>query len=170
MTDLEFNDIIAFFLEALLEKGELIFMEQIPGHEDGTDMIYQLTGNLYGLPQGPRHAQQLLKRVMKSQGFKELASDMSTYINKNEKDERRAIAVIHVDDAVCAGPAKSISTARKALESRFKLVTTKEPEFMLGMQVIRSRKHRWLKIHQLDYVKKMLKKWNIQRTILLASS
>ena len=35
--DLELNDIVGFFLEALLEKGEKIFMEQIPGHDDALE-------------------------------------------------------------------------------------------------------------------------------------
>ena len=161
--DLELNDIVGFFLEALLEKGEKIFMEQIPGHDDGTGRILQLIGNLYGLPQGPHHAQQLLRKVMRSKGFKQLASDVSTFISLDKDGQRKAIACIHVDDAVCTGPSPTMSETRTALESRFKLVTTKEPKLILGIQVLRSRKHRWMKLHQRDYVLKFLEKWQMDQ-------
>ena len=159
--DLELNDIVGFFLQAMLEKGEKVFMYQIPHRDDGTGRILQLIGNLYGLPQAPYHAQRLLKLVLKSKNFKELASDISAYIKLADSGERQVIASIHVDDAVCGGPPSTINLAREALMSRFRLVTTPNPTVVLGIQVERVRKLRWMKLHQRDFIIKLLSKWRM---------
>ncbi len=45
---------------------------------------------------------------------------------------------------------------RSSLKKAFKITTDLAPKLVIGVQIERSRPHRWLKLHQYGYVMKLL--------------
>jgi len=164
--DLELTliDVCTFFLYGDLE--EIIHMEQVVGFEvEGKeDWVWLLLKSLYGLPQAPLCAQKKLKHNLTSDGkFKATTADDCVYtlIKQGKNDKAEAVLGAHVDDIPTVGNKEGTQRLIKQLKKDFAIKVTEEPNVIMGVQIQRNRKHKWLKIHQEDYVNKILKKWKM---------
>ena len=67
-----------------------------------------------------------------------------------------AITSVHVDDALTVGTDAGLAKVTKSMEKVFEIKTKRDPTLVIGVQIERSRPHRWLKIHQEGFVLKLL--------------
>ena len=68
----------------------------------------------------------------------------------------------HVDDMLATGTDSGIAKMGAALGRHFTIKTMKDPKVITGVQMVRSRKHRWTKIHQEGYILKLLKSYKME--------
>jgi hypothetical protein len=111
---------------------------------------------LYGLKQAPRVWYKTLASFLSTLGFTPLDADSSVFCRDG------TILAIYVDDLLIAGASKSDITALKdKLKERFKMSDLGACHFYLGMEVIRDRPRRTLRLSQEAYLRKALEDHNM---------
>jgi hypothetical protein len=113
------DDAPSAFLNPALK--ETVYMQQIPGYEDGSTKVCLLNKTLYGLKQSPREWNEVVDSFMKLQGFTQLQSDSCIY-TKGEGEEMLIVAV-YVDDILTCGNknGKALTAFRTSLHARFNM-------------------------------------------------
>lgn len=116
----------------------------------------RLNKALYGLKQSPRVWYNTLATFLASIGFSPLDADSSVFIKDG------IILAIYVDDLLIAGESKlDIDTVKAALSKRFKMSDLGPCHFYLGMEVIRDRPRRTLRLSQEAYLYKVLQDFDM---------
>ena len=110
--EIEQMDVKTAFLYGYID--EEIYMEQAPGHSDGTTRVCRLNKGLYGLKQAPRIWYNTLSSFLQSFGYKPLNSDSGIF----SKDD--TFVAVYVDDLLIVGPSKTeIQALKSHLNARF---------------------------------------------------
>ncbi len=154
--DCEQMDVITAFLNALLK--EIIYVEQPKGYEEG-NMVCLLLRALYGLKQSPREWYFTLRDFLVSIGFKHTESDHSLFVNETT----RLIVSVYVDDIQIYGPrgSKHIIKLKQDLHKRFAMTDLGPCSYYLGMEIVRDRLNRTVRITQTTYLKKILSRFGM---------
>ena len=131
-------------------------------YKSGADqMVLKLEKSLYGLPQAPRNWYILLHSYLIEQGFVQCPSDPCLY--SLDKDGKRAILAIYVDDALIASPdAHWISDFKQSLHSRFGIKDQGETSWLLGVAVNRDRQAGTISLSQESYIKELAARYGLQ--------
>ena len=117
----------------------------------GVSRTAKLRKALYGLKQSPRVWYNTLATFLASLDFKPLDADSSVFCRDG------TIIAIYVDDLLLAGASKAdIDRIKAALSERFKMSDLGACHFYLGMEVIRDRPRRTLRLSQKAYIEKVL--------------
>jgi len=117
----------------------------------GVSGTAKLKKALYGLKQAPRVWYNTLAAFLAEQGFYPLDADASVFCRDG------TIIAIYVDDLLIAGASKSdIQALKDSLSVRFKMSDLGPCHFYLGMEVIRDRPRRTLRLSQEAYLRKVL--------------
>ena len=76
-----------------------------------------------------------------------------------------AFLVLYVDDIILAS---NCTSKRQEITARlyevFKMRSLEEPKMFLGMQIIRDRENKIMKIQQSEYAEKILKRFNMHES------
>jgi hypothetical protein len=111
----------------------------------------KLNKALYGLKQSPRVWYNTLAAFLAQQGFRPLGADSSVFCREN------TIVAIYVDDLLITGSSMaSITTLKESLSKQFHMSDLGPCYFYLGMEVIRDRPRRTLRLSQEAYLRKVL--------------
>ena len=130
---------------------EEIFVEQPTELGDGSDRVCRLNKALYGLKQSPRIWYNTLSNFLDTLGFKALDSDTGVFTKDG------TFIAIYVDDLLIAGPnLDDIEKLKQSLSNRFQMSDMGECSFYLGMEIIRDRKKRVIRLSQRAYLHKIL--------------
>ena len=161
--DLELHqmDVKTAFLNGDLE--EEVYMKQPDGFvvSGSENKVCKLKKSLYGLKQAPRAWNNKIDGFLKSLGFKQSNEDFGIYI-RNQNGEIFIISV-YVDDLILASNSmKSMNEIKQQLSSTFEMSDLGELEYCLGVQVIRDRKAKTIKLSQEKYINEVLQKFNMQ--------
>jgi hypothetical protein len=106
---------------------------------------------LYGLKQSPRVWYNTLASFLADQGFKPLDADSSVFCRDG------TIIAIYVDDLLIDGASMAnIKSLKACLSERFKMSDLGACHFYLGIEVIRDRPRRILRLSQEAYLQKVL--------------
>jgi len=98
---------------------------------------------------------------LKEYGFKPCSVDTCLYIF-DHNNCMLLLLLWWVDDLIVTGnDAKGIQAFRDAISIRFEMKDLGNLEWILGMQVIRDRKHRTLEINQTGYINLILKRFGM---------
>ncbi|CAI7907603.1 unnamed protein product [Closterium sp. NIES-54] len=152
-------DISTAFLNGILEED--VYMTQPPGYEDGTGRVCKLKKSIYGLKQAPRCWYQKLAAVLEEMGFRTSSCDESLFL-KGE-GEKLVLFLVYVDDILLfSSSMKEIQKVQQQLMKNFKCKTLGEVKYDLGMHVERDLDHRWLKLHQENFIKELGEKCGIE--------
>lgn len=117
----------------------------------GVSGMAKLRKALYGLKQSPRVWYNTLATFLASLDFKPLDADSSVFCRDG------TIIAIYVDDLLIAGASKpDIDKIKASLSERFKMSDLGACHFYLGMEVIRDRPRRTLRLSQKAYIEKVL--------------
>jgi len=156
--EIEMMDVKGAYLNSILD--EEIYMAQPDHFNDGTGRVLKLVRAIYGLKQAGRVWHQKLCHVLANLGFSRSAADECVYIKKSR--DSILIITIYVDDLGLFTTSKEEMVQLKGeLKSYFTMTDLGEMKKILGIQVIRDRKARTLKITQGAYIDKILARFNM---------
>ena len=158
-------DVPTAFLNAELKED--IFMEQPEGFSNGDkNYVWKLKKSLYGTKQAGLNWNINFDKTLRSTGLHRLKSDNCVYV-KQSRTGNFIIVLIWVDDAI---PCYHISDESEwleiklVLEKKYNIKEITDDVHILGMRIIRDRQNRTLKLDQLDYIRKMLKEFNMNNS------
>lgn len=165
-------DIKTAFLNGDLE--ETIYMQQPPGYEEGRPgVVCRLHKALYGLRQAPRAWHLKLKDVLEELGYKASDADPGLYVQINK--EHNVYVLVYVDDIlVIAKDQTTANQVKTALMSVFDTRDLGDATYFLGMELVRNRKERTLKIVQRRMIEELVNKYGLKdakiKTVPMSSS
>ncbi|GJY73682.1 retrotransposon protein, putative, ty1-copia subclass [Tanacetum coccineum] len=156
--ELEQLDVKMAFLHGNLE--EVIYMRQPPGYEKG-NKVCLLKKSLYGLKQSPRQWYRRFDEYMLSNGFKRSFYDNCVYY-RSYAPGKYIYLLLYVDDMLIACKSKAeIGSTNSFLKKEFDMKELGEAKKILGMEIIRDRSHKILRVSQSGYVSKILNNFRI---------
>ena len=145
-----------------LRGSELLGQNLPPG------FINYVIGSLYGHPAAAFRANEKLRASPTRGGlFKQSKYDSCLYCLVHRKD--KFWLPVHVDDMPCAGSPGGLAITVARLREDFEITLQENPAVILGVQVERNRAKRMANLHQGDYVRKLLKKYDNWRTATRAT-
>ncbi|KAH9725713.1 hypothetical protein KPL70_007982 [Citrus sinensis] len=159
---LEQLDVKTAFLHGELE--EEIYMLQPEGFAEigKENLVCKLNKSLYGFKQAPRCWYKRLDSFIMSLGYNRLSSDHCAYYKRFE-DNDFIILLLYVDDMLIAGPNKDrIQELKAQLAREFEMKDLGPANKILGMQIHRDRNNRKIWLSQKNYLKKILRRFNMQ--------
>ncbi|GJU80579.1 retrotransposon protein, putative, ty1-copia subclass [Tanacetum coccineum] len=156
--ELEQLDVKTTFLHGNLE--EVIYMRQPPGYEQG-NKVCLLKKSLYGLKQSPRQWYRRFDEYMLSNGFKRSSYDSCVYYRSYAPGEYIYL-LLYVDDMLIACKSKAeIGSTKSLLKKEFDMKELGEAKKILGMEIVRDRSRKILRVSQSGYVSKILNNFRI---------
>ncbi|GJT93061.1 retrotransposon protein, putative, ty1-copia subclass [Tanacetum coccineum] len=156
--ELEQLDVKTAFLHGNLE--EVIYMRQPPGYEQG-NKVCLLKKSLYGLKLPPRQWYRRFDEYMLSNGFKHSSYDSCVYYRSYAPGEYIYL-LLYVDDMLIACKSKAeIGSTKTLLKREFDMKELGEAKKILGMEIIRDRSRKILRVSQSGYVSKILNNFRI---------
>ena len=159
---LEQLDVKTAFLHGELE--EEIYMLQPEGFaETGKEnLVCRLNKSLYGLKQAPRCWYKRFDSFIISLGYNRLSSDHCTYFKRFDGGDF-IILLLYVDDMLVAGPNKDrVQELKAQLAREFDMKDLGSANKILGMQIHRDRDNRKIWLSQKNYLRKILRRFNMQ--------
>ncbi|GAA5979679.1 hypothetical protein JCM11641_004052 [Rhodosporidiobolus odoratus] len=149
-------DISNAYLLGILDQE--IYIRQPPGFTDASrpSAVRRLRKALYGLRQGGREWQKVLRNALESLGFRRSDADHGLYVRK--KDGKTAIIPTHVDDGLLIGNDDLdtiLDALSEKLEGKLKKVDT---GLFLGMRV-RRLDNGAVELDQSHYAKSVLERF-----------
>ncbi|GJV17432.1 retrotransposon protein, putative, ty1-copia subclass [Tanacetum coccineum] len=155
---LEQLDVKTTFLHGNLE--EVIYMKQPPGYEQA-NKVCLLKKSLYGLKKSPRQWYRRFDEYMLSNGFKRSSYDSCVYYRSYAPGEYIYL-LLYVDDMLISCKSKAeIGSTKSLLKKEFDMKELGEAKKILGMEIIRDRSHKILRVSQSGYVSKILNNFRI---------
>ena len=148
--------------------SEEVYVKQPPGFEDLKHpyYIFKLKNSLYGLKQAPITWYERLGNFLLEKGFQRGHVD-TTLIRKTLKKDI-LIVQIYVDDIIFGSTNAALSKEfSKTMQAEFKMSIMGELKFFLGIQINRCKDGVYA--HQSKYKKELLKKFNFEDCILMAT-
>jgi hypothetical protein len=151
--EIEQMDVKTAFLYGAVEEDVWITLPTGCGVDGGTA---KLNKALYGLKQSPRVWYNTLANFLATLGFQPLDADASVFVKDG------TIVAIYVDDLLIAGASKpNIADLKAALSANFKMSDLGACHFYLGMEIIRDRPNRELRLAQTAYIRKVLREFGM---------
>jgi hypothetical protein len=145
------------------ELKEQIYMKQIPGYEDGSDLALLFQDTLYGLQQSGCVWNEKLNKAFIQLGFTQLFSDECVYI----RHIRNHVVIIgvHVDDMlVLASDDKAMAEFRREFCQKFDISDLGEHKQIVGFEVQRDLKKGTIHLTQTQYVGKILDRFGMSKS------
>ncbi|KAJ9528245.1 hypothetical protein QJQ45_014226 [Haematococcus lacustris] len=146
------------FLNGKLEPGEVIYVQQPEGFEEGsTNTVCRLQKALYGLRQAPRAWHARLCEELLSMGFK--ASEADPALFTLQLSTGMVYLLVYVDDCLLCtqqGDTAGLTYVKKQLSSAFKLKDLGEARWFLGMQLTRDRAEGTIKLDQHKFIQDLV--------------
>ncbi|KAJ9528398.1 hypothetical protein QJQ45_020321 [Haematococcus lacustris] len=146
------------FLNGQLQPGEVIYVQQPEGFEEGSiNTVCRLQKALYGLRQAPRAWHARLSEELLSMGFK--ASEADPALFTLQLSTGMVYLLVYVDDCLLCtqqGDTAGLAYVKKQLSSAFKLKDLGEARWFLGMQLTRDRAEGTIKLDQHKFVQELV--------------
>ncbi len=155
--DLELRqfDVKTAFLNGDLE--EEIYMIPPEGVNVEPGKVCRLVKSLYGLRQAPRAWHIKLKQQLTTLGFTSSQGDPAFFVHRAE--DSVIYMIVYVDDIlVAARSAASIDNFKTAFMNCFDAREMGDANYFLGMEIVRDRKLRTIKLSQSKYATELLEK------------
>ena len=156
-------DLMQFDIKTAFLYGELneeIYMTQPPGFEDGSDKVLLLKKGLYGLKQAPRQWNEKVNKFFADQNFNQCQADKCCFVNY---DDGLTVCIIYVDDGLIASTKhQQLTKLINNLQSSFE-VKVHPPQVFVGMEIYQSEDKSTIKIKQSNYIKELLKRFNMDQ-------
>ncbi|KAJ9520180.1 hypothetical protein QJQ45_030103 [Haematococcus lacustris] len=146
------------FLNGQLQPGEVIYVQQPEGFEEGSiNTVCRLQKALYGLRQAPRAWHARLSEELLSMGFK--ASEADPALFTLQLSTGMVYLLVYVDDCLLCtqqGDTAGLAYVKKQLSSAFRLKDLGEARWFLGMQLTRDRAEGTIKLDQHKFVQELV--------------
>ncbi|KAF0704318.1 hypothetical protein AaE_015000 [Aphanomyces astaci] len=146
------------FVQAKMEEGVLLYVDQPPGHGDGTSRVMLLIKALYGLKQAALAWFEHCRKILMSISFHPSAYDPCLYMRESEGDLE--MLSTYVDDFLVM--TKTTAAAEKILdqlESKIKLKRQGKAAYFLGIKI--DYQDKVLTMNQAAYARKVLDRFGM---------
>ncbi|CAI7856120.1 unnamed protein product [Closterium sp. NIES-53] len=145
------------FLKSKLDR--VLYMYQPDYFDDGTGRVCKLLKSLYGLKQSPLLWYKALDGVLLGAGWKKSQVDEALYF-KASNNGVTCWVLVYVDDLLAAssGPAM-LKELKQLLEDAFELREISPVVKYLGLEIVRDRPARKLRLHQQGYADKLRRRF-----------
>jgi hypothetical protein len=151
--EIEQMDVKTAFLYGDIDSEVYVEQPQGFGATGQSTKVCKLNKALYGLKQSPRVWYLTLTTYLKTLGFEPLTADNCIFHNN-----KGTYIAVFVDDLLIIGPSKDdIEAIKGKLRERFSMTDLGPCKYYLGMEVIRDRQNRTLKLSQRSYLEKILR-------------
>ena len=161
--DLEIHqlDIKTAFLNGKLDED--VYIQQPPGYNyDNPDLACKLNKALYGLKQASRAWHRTLKTEIESMGFKESTADPGLFIKPSSPP---AYLLIYVDDIlVITNNTYMLNSVKNQISTAFETRDLGPATFFLGIDIIRDRTTKTIKLTQTRHTTDLLSKFNMEKS------
>ena len=148
MRDMEIHqmDVNSAFLNGILK--EEIYMKQPPGFvsQDLPNAVLRLKKSIYGLKQASRVWYQTLRAFLIGKGFTQ--SKVDSCIFYRNTSEGLVMIAVYVDDCCIVADKPLLEWAKNVLKEGFSMKDLGEAKSLLGMQVLRDRGRKTLRLIQ----------------------
>ena len=150
--------------EAYLEQPEG-FKKCIEGI-DSKDVVMKLKKSIYGLHQAGRNWYETLAKHLISNGMIQSRNDPTLFIRHGDNGQISGVS-IYVDDCEIFGTDENqCMSIIECINQKFKLTEATELKWLLGIEIITTRKNK-MKINQIcmsqkTYIDKMMKKFKLE--------
>ena len=154
-------DVITAFLNG--DLNEEIYMQQPDGYKKTGDeeLVCRLRKSLYGLKQSPRCWNTKFKSFMEEMDFHQSSADSCVFVKFTENGIL-AIAV-YVDDLIPVGSdINELLALKRELSTRFNMKDMGELHFCLGIGIMQDKEACVIKLHQKQYIQRMLEKYGMK--------
>lgn len=148
---------------------EEIYVKQPTGFEakGREQLVCRLYKALYGLKQSAREWEITLREALSALDLRPTQIDQSVYLSVKGAP---IILITHVDDILAISPKKArISEIYNRLNNRFILKDLGEAKTFLGIELLRDRPNRSIRLHQTTYTRRILEKYQPKLKPLRAS-
>lgn len=162
--DLEIHqlDIKTAFLNGNLDED--VYIQQPPGYSnDNPNLACKLNKALYGLKQASRAWHRTLKTKIESMGFTESTADPGLFIKPSSSSP--AYLLIYVDDIlVITANTTTLSSIKTQISAAFDTRDLGPAAFFLGIDIIRDRTTKTIKLTQTRHTVDLLSKFSMQES------
>ena len=141
---------------------ERIFMEPPKGHHlHRSGKVMRLFKALYGLKQSAHLWNSELNKFLLTVGFKRIQSDPCVYV-KALDDGCVILVGVFVDDIpIAASNIELIEWFKKKITEKFRINDLGEARSLLGIQIVRDRKRKTIKLMQPGYIDSMAERFEV---------
>lgn len=137
---------------------EDVFMK-IPEGYKNNGKICKLKKALYGLKQAPLTWNKTFTEVIIENGLKFTENEKCVFINKDST----LILALYVDDGILVSDKENkIEKLVNSLKIHFEIKVEKNPEIFLGLEI--RKKENGMKLTQVNYVEKILQRFNMENS------
>ena len=152
-------DVKTAFLNGTLDEKVYIYPPQ--GQMIDFGKVLKLNKSLYGLRQSSKCWNNEINEYLINLGFERSENDHCLYMLNFDTD--RVYLLMYVDDLIIAGKSlDKINFIVNKLMARFEIKDKGSLEHFLGLEISYNRNQGILKIHQSNYTRKILNKFNMQ--------
>ncbi|KAH9099084.1 hypothetical protein LEN26_016347, partial [Aphanomyces euteiches] len=148
------------FVQAFIDEGVMIYVDQPPGHGDGTDRKMLLIKALYGLKQAALAWFEHCRKIVVSLGFRPSDYDPCLYLRQH--GEELEMVATYVDDfLVFARTTAKAKSILDELETKMKLKRQGEMSFFLGIKIEYDQNDGKITLTQEAYARKILARFGM---------
>lgn len=131
------------------------------GFKERQGSIFKLRKSLYGLKNSPKNWNEKFHKTMVSLSFQRSESEYCLYVKSTENC--KLFVLIYVDDLLIAGTdTGEVQHIKHTLSNFFKMKDLGLIRYFLGMDIIQDTENSQIKINQTNYLKNVLKKFDMQ--------
>jgi hypothetical protein len=160
---LEQLDVKTAFLHGELEEEIYMLKPEGFAETDKENLVCRLNKSLYSLKQAPRYWYKRFDSFIISLGYNRLSSNHCTYYKRFEENDVFIIILLYVDDILVIGPNKDrVQELKAQLAREFDMKDLGPTNKILGMQIHRDRSKRKIWLSEKNYLKKILRRFNMQ--------
>nr|GEW41754.1 retrotransposon protein, putative, Ty1-copia subclass [Tanacetum cinerariifolium] len=142
------------------QREEVIYIRQPQGYEQG-NKVCLLKKSLYGLKQPPRQWYMRFDEYMLSNGFKRSSYDICVYY-RSYAPGKYIYQLLYVDDMLIACKSKAeIGSTKSLLKREFDMKDLGEAKKILGMEIVRDRSRKIIRVSQSGYISMILNNFRI---------
>jgi len=116
---------------------------------------------LYGLKNSAKAWFDTFSSYLKSLGYEQSHYDDCLWEYKDESKNRKIYIIVFVDDVLAIGDDDYINDFIAKISQKFKIRDLGEAETFLGMEIVRDRKRKTLKIKQSKYIENMAERFGL---------
>ncbi|KAI0996183.1 Retrovirus-related Pol polyprotein from transposon TNT 1-94 [Podosphaera aphanis] len=151
-------DIKGAYLNGTLD--EEIYMAQPKGCEDGSGKVCTLIHTLYGLKQSGRGWNKILKNFLVKNGYCQLIKEHGLYSRQDVNG--LDITAVWVDDfLIVSSDDNRLKQTKECISEEWESTDQGVPKLLLGINLERDPKRKTIKIHQEQYILKILRKFGM---------
>jgi hypothetical protein len=151
----------AAYLNGKLGDGKQIYMQQLPGYEQGSaGLVKKLRKALYRLKQAGHKWYDALKGILTDLEFRVSAADPGVFYVRIRQDT--LMLAVHVDDcAMTSSSPKLIAKYKRKLNARYALTDLGPISWLLGIKITCNRDACTISLSQTAYIESILARFSL---------